>query len=53
MKWESDLNITIDEQLWADIRQNSLLTIINAGYRLIINYFTINILHQLYLTPEK
>ena len=49
MKWESDLNVTIDEQFWKELCQNSLSTIINARCRL-INY---NILHQLYLTPEK
>jgi len=49
MKWESDLNVTIDEQFWTELCQNSLSTIINARYRL-INY---NFLHQLYLTPEK
>ena len=49
MKWESGLNVTIDEQFWADLCQKSLSTTINARYRL-INY---NILHQLYLTPEK
>lgn len=48
MKWESDLNIANNEQLWADLRQNSLVTIISARYRL-INY----ILLQLYLTREK
>lgn len=46
-KWESDLSIV--EQLWADLCQNSLSATINAQYGL-INY---NILHQLYLTPEK
>ena len=49
MKWESDLNVTIEEQLWTDLCNNSLSTTINAQYRL-INY---NILQQLYLTPEK
>ena len=49
LKWESDLNVAIDEQLWADLCQNSSSATINARYRL-INY---NILHQLYLTPEK
>lgn len=34
MRWESDLNITINEQLWPDLCQNSLYTIINAQYRL-------------------
>ena len=49
MKWESDLNVTTEEQLWTDLCNNSLSTTINAQYRL-INY---NILQQLYLTPEK
>ena len=45
MKWESDLNVTIEEQLWTDLCNNSLPTTINAQYRL-INY---NILQQVRL----
>ena len=30
MKWESDLNVSIDEQFWMELCQNSLSTIINA-----------------------
>ncbi len=48
-EWESDLNITSDEQLWVDKCQNSQSATINAWCRLIHN----NFLHQLYLTPEK
>ena len=49
MRWESDLNIAIDEQLWSDLCQNSLSATVNARYRL-VHY---NFLHQLYLTPQK
>lgn len=46
---ESDVSVTTDEQLWADLCQNSLSATVNTWYRL-INY---NILHQLNFTPEK
>lgn len=49
MRWETDLGITIDEQLWSDLCQDSMSATINARYRL-VHY---NFLHQLYLTPQK
>lgn len=48
-KWESDLNTTIEDQLWSELCKDSLSATINARYRL-VHY---NFLHQLYLTPEK
>ena len=48
-RWESDLNITIDESLWSDLCRDSLSATINARYRL-THY---NFLHQLYYTPQK
>ena len=48
-RWESDLNITIEDQRWSELCQDSLSATINARYRL-VHY---NFLHQLYLTPEK
>ena len=47
--WESDLDITIDEDLWTDLYQNSMFAPVNARIKL-VNY---NFLHQLYLTPQK
>lgn len=47
VKWESELKA--DEQLWADLCQDSLSTTVNAQYRLKTN----NSLYQFYLTPEK
>lgn len=49
LRWESALGVTIDDRLWTDLCRDSLSTTINTRYRM-INY---NILHQLYLTPEK
>ena len=48
-RWESDLGITIHEDLWSDLCQNSLFATIIARFKL-VNY---NFLHQLYLTPQK
>lgn len=48
-RWESDLNITIEDALWSDLCKDSISATINSRYRL-IHY---NFLHQLYLTPEK
>lgn len=49
VRWESDLNITIDEHTWSDLCRDSMSATINARYRL-THY---NFLHQLYLTPQK
>ena len=46
---QSDLNITIDEDLWSCLCQDSLSATINSRYRL-THY---NFLHQLYYTAQK
>lgn len=48
-RWESDLNIKIEDDIRSDLCQDSLSATTNARYRL-VHY---NFLHQLYLTPEK
>ena len=49
VRWESDLNITIDESLWSDLCRDGLSATINARYRL-THY---NFLHQTYYTPQR
>lgn len=34
-RWESDLNITTENQLWLELCQHSLSATINARYRLV------------------
>jgi len=41
-KWESDLNTTIEDQVWSELCKESLSATINARYRL-VHY---NFLHQ-------
>ena len=48
-RWETDLNITIDQGLWSDLCSDSLSATVNSRYRL-THY---NFLHQLYYTPQK
>lgn len=49
LKWEKDLGVGIDEQLWKNLCKDGVTSILNVRYRL-INF---NFLHQLYITPHK
>ena len=48
-RWETDLNISIDEPSWERLCLDSMKNTINVRYSL-VQY---NFLHQLYLTPKK
>ncbi len=49
LKWEKDLGINIDEQLWRNLCKDRVTSTLNARYRLI----QFNFLQQLYITPHK
>lgn len=49
LRWERDLGIEIDPELWRDLCRDGVTCTLNARYRLI----QFNFLHQTYYTPSK
>uniref|UniRef100_A0A3Q3BNZ9 Reverse transcriptase domain-containing protein n=1 Tax=Kryptolebias marmoratus TaxID=37003 RepID=A0A3Q3BNZ9_KRYMA len=49
IKWEKDLGMSIERQLWNSLCREGLTSTLNARFRLV----QFNFLHQLYVTPQK
>ena len=49
LRWEKDLGIDLEEDLWRDLCRDGVTSTLNSRYRLI----QFNFLHQLYITPSR